>query len=70
MDINKLYNADNSGIMQKLKPLEDKIYEKSMLHLDIWRKNGIDKKDVVAYYDWMEREITDKFNTEFRLHIE
>jgi len=41
MDINALINANNTGIMQVLAPLDDRLFEEGRNQLKEFRKHGM-----------------------------
>jgi len=57
ININALYNAAGNGIMQKLKPLDDMIFEKATKNLDLWRNNKNFKQEIPEFYRFLEQEI-------------
>jgi len=67
MDINQLYNQQQTGIMQILRPLEINIYNETNVKLDKWRKAGIDKNEMNELYSRTESKIIEAFYKEFGL---
>jgi len=66
IDISKVINKENSGFIQKLKPLEDKILEKSYTNLNKWQKeNELPKEEVQNLYGWIEKEVNSFYKREF-----
>jgi len=61
ININALYNAAGTGIMQKLKPLEDHIFDLSQKRLDVWRKNADFKKEIPEFYRLIDNEIKQQY---------
>lgn len=66
IDISKVVNKENSGFIQKLKPLENKILAKTNLKLSKWRKeNYLPKEEVQNLYNWIEKEIKSFYKSEY-----
>ena len=57
INVNALYNAKGTGIMQKLKPLDDMIFEKAIKNLDAWRSNKNFKQEIPEFYRFLDQEI-------------
>ncbi len=57
IDINALINSDNTGIMQKLKPVEEKILKEGETLLEKWRKGEIDIVEMKNYYQSVDKHI-------------
>ncbi len=57
INVNALYNAKGTGILQKLKPLDDMIFEKAIKNLDAWRSNKNFKQEIPEFYLFMDQEI-------------
>ncbi len=70
IDINKIINADGTGYIQTLEPLENSIIDEAELTLNRWRENGeIDKKNLKEFYKWMDRSIYEFYNSNFNLSL-
>jgi len=67
MNLSVLFNKQNSGILQKLRPLENKILTESASKLKSWRKDGLNIKEVQKYYDWLDKIILAEYNNLFDL---
>ena len=66
INIPKLINKEKTGFLQKLKPLEDKIIEKTNSKLNEWRsKKQLPKDEVDNLYNFLEKEITEFYKNEF-----
>lgn len=57
ININALYNVSGIGIMQKLTPLDDMIFEKANKNLDLWRNNINFKQEIPEFYRFLDQEI-------------
>jgi len=67
MDGNALLNADNSGVLQLILPLENLLFEKADKILNNWRINKIDINKMKEFYDWVDTEVPDYYNE--TLHV-
>jgi len=67
ININAIYNGQNSGTLQKLRPVENKIFSEAENKLDAWRKNKSFKKELPAFYLWLDETVTNEFSTLFKL---
>jgi hypothetical protein len=50
-------NADKTGILQQLQPLEEAIHTEAIRYLRNWRKNGIQPKEVSAFYKYADDQV-------------
>ena len=57
ININALYNSDNTGYTQILKPLDDGLFRETKQKLEIWREQKITKSDVQDYYEWIDETV-------------
>jgi len=67
ININALYNGNGSGIMQKLKPVEDKIFDETTKRLEEWRQNKDFKKQIPDFYHFLDQYISSKYSELFGL---
>ena len=61
LNINALYNVNNSGIMQKLKPIEDQIFDTAFKKLDAWRGNNNFKQQIPELYRFINQTILNEY---------
>jgi hypothetical protein len=61
LNIKALFNKENTGITQRLAPIEEEIFDRTGKKLEKWRENGMDKNQVVDYYLWLNNYISMKF---------
>ena len=67
VNISKVINKENSGFVQKLKPLEDKILAKTNKKLNKWRnENKLPKEEVQNLYSWIVKEVTSFYEREYK----
>ena len=65
LNINALYNVNNSGIMQKLKPIEDQIFDTAIKKLDAWRGNNNFKQQIPELYKFLDQFVLAKYMSLF-----
>jgi len=66
INISKVINKENTGFLQKLKPLEDIILSETNEKLSVWRReNHLPKEEVQNLYAWIEKEILEFYKKEF-----
>ncbi len=57
INVAALINSAGTGILQQLKPLDDRIFEEAEKRLEGWRKDGKMGSDVNKFYRWMEETV-------------
>ena len=67
ININALYNGAGTGIMQKLKPLNDMIFEETNKRLDFWRNNTNFSKEIPEFYKFLDELISAQYMNLFGL---
>ncbi len=67
ININALTNEDGTGIRQKIKPYEDKIFAQTNAKLDEWRTSGMKKSSIEDYYKQLNAEVQKMFQKEFNI---
>lgn len=71
IDINQVINADKSGYLQKIIPLENKIIEKCESVIAQWRKAGReDNSEMAELYGWIDKTITGFYKSNYNLDCE
>ena len=61
LNINALYNINNTGIMQKLKPVEDQIFDTAIKKLEAWRGNNNFKQQIPEFYKFINQTILNEY---------
>jgi hypothetical protein len=61
ININALYNVGGTGIMQKLKPLDDQIFDESTKRIEVWRTNKNFKQEVPEFYKMLDKMIKEQY---------
>jgi len=67
MNTTAAYNKEETGIVQQLAKTEDKILELSQKNLAKWRKNGVSKSEMKAFYQEVDQLIKDNYQALFEL---
>lgn len=57
LNINALYNKQNTGILQKLKVLEDQVFKTSAEYIEKWQKVKPQAKDIESFYQFIDNKI-------------
>lgn len=57
INLAQVINEEETGILQKLKPVENDIIFKGKKYLDRWRNEGVDEKEMFEFYDWADQKI-------------
>jgi len=61
INVNALYNGTGTGIMQKLKPLDDLIFDETFKKLDTWRTNKNFKQEIPEFNKMLDTLIREKY---------
>ncbi|WP_461637282.1 C45 family peptidase [Labilibaculum euxinus] len=70
INVNALYNSDKSGIVQKLRPYDNHIYELTNELIDKWRQKGrVDKREISEFYKWLDRFVAKAYKDEFNIEM-
>jgi len=61
LNLAALITKENTGILQKLKPIEDRILENSDILLNEWRENGINTDKQKEFCNWVDQFLTESY---------
>jgi hypothetical protein len=64
-----LINVEGSGILQKIRPLEDRILDRTDEVMEQWRESGMRQKEIEKFYDWVNETVSSAY-TELLKHSE
>lgn len=68
LNLSALINKQNTGIRQKIIPVEEEVLDKSKTLLSKWRSEGINQSEVKEFYNWIDNnvylEVRSKFGIE------
>ncbi len=65
INVNAMYNGAETGIMQKLKPVDDLIFNEANKRLDSWRNNKDFKQEIPDFYKFIDNYITSQYKSLF-----
>lgn len=65
LNLAAVLTQNNSGIMQKLHPLENRIIKETVQKLSRWRKNGLKAEEAQKYYRWLDKIVFTEYNRLF-----
>jgi hypothetical protein len=65
INVNALYNGEGTGIMQKLKPVDDLIFDEAFKRLDSWRNDKNFKQEIPEFYRFLDQIISAKYMSLF-----
>lgn len=69
INVSAILNTDNTGILQKLKPLEQSIYNKTDIYLKKWHDSGsVKSMDIKELYDWIDNSILSSYKNLFNVN--
>ena len=57
LNLSALMNKENSGIRQKLIPIEEEVIIRAKEKLFSWRMNGINESEVKNFYNWIDNNL-------------
>jgi hypothetical protein len=57
MNVRALVNTEGTGILQRLRPLEDRVFAETWTRLGAWRTRGGSRADVLKYYQWLDETV-------------
>ena len=69
IDIHALVNRDKTGILQVIRPVENRIFAMTEKQLNYWRKNGIKEKEVLEHYKWVRFQIVNLYENVFGVEM-
>ena len=66
LNLAAVMNREGTGILQKILPLEDLIFQQTESKLNEWRKKGMNEKEITKFYRWLETTVTQDYQRLFR----
>ncbi len=67
LDVNSLLNADNTGMIQVLKPLDDQLIKQGKELLNEMRNKKFDEKKVNEFYTKVNKDVIEFYRRHFKL---
>ncbi|MBE0538353.1 MAG: hypothetical protein IH620_01465 [Ignavibacterium sp.] len=68
LNLSALMNKENSGVRQKLIPIEDQVIAKAKSILTDFRKNGIKYSEAKEFYNWIDNDVYNEIKSKFNLN--
>lgn len=65
LNLAAVINQENTGIIQKLIPLEEEIMKEARERMSIWRKSGFNRPEVQKFYQWVNGRIINGYRDFF-----
>lgn len=65
LKISELFNADKTGIIQMLKPVENKVFAETAKKLNQWHKKYPKSREIQKYYQWLDKLVIDTYHEKF-----
>ena len=70
LNVNKLLNADDTGIVQQNAALDNSIFDESYTMLSKWRANGMSEKELLEYYNKIDNQVKTHYSTKYGLSVD
>jgi hypothetical protein len=67
LNVGALINQENTGVRQKLIPIEKQVLSEANSKLNSWRKVGLNQDEVKQFYSWIDSEVLNKVKEQFNL---
>jgi hypothetical protein len=61
MNLSALINKESTGILQRLRPLEDRIFEETYARMKSWKTGKNVKAEVLKYYRWLDEYVLPEY---------
>ena len=68
LNLSALMNKENSGVRQKLIPIEEQVLTKKKNILTDFRKNGIKYSEAKEFYNWIDNDVYNDIKSKFKLN--
>ena len=68
LNLSALMNKENSGVRQKLIPIEEQVLTKAKNILTDFRKNGIKYSEAKEFYNWIDNDVYNDIKSKFKLN--
>lgn len=69
INVNALINNDKTGILQKIKPDETKIFEIANAKLDRWKTEGLKTEEMIEFNEWLNNFVISSYKKNFNLDL-
>ncbi|MBK7632201.1 MAG: hypothetical protein IPJ23_16145 [Ignavibacteriales bacterium] len=68
LNLSALMNKENSGVRQKLIPIEEQVLAKAKSILTDFRKNGFKYSEAKKFYNWIDNDVYNEIKSKFHLN--
>ena len=65
LQISKLFNAEKTGIIQKIEKAEKAVFSTTEENLTKWRKGNTNGPEIASYYNWLDTFVGKTYFDEF-----
>jgi hypothetical protein len=65
IDLTKVVNVEQTGILQRLAPVNNEIIGQTLLKMEQWRGKPLDPAEVRSFYDWLDLQVIDSYKQLF-----
>ena len=66
LNISSLINKNNTGILQKIEPIEEEIFNQTESKLTNWRIKQLKKEEIQNYYNWVDDYVSKQYYKAFQ----
>lgn len=63
LNVSELVNREGTGIIQQLEAIEKQVFSNTEEKLSEWHRSGCNKKDIEAYYQWLDQVTKETYET-------
>lgn len=67
INVSALMNKENTGVYQKLIPVEEQIVKRALQSLDKWRSSGLVENEVEKFYQWIDANVIENINSKLKI---
>ena len=68
MNLSALMNKENTGVRQKLIPVEEQVLVKAKNMLSEFRNSGVHYSEVKQFYNWIDNDVYNEIKSKFNLN--
>jgi hypothetical protein len=66
LNVAALMNKENTGVRQKLIPIENQVLSRAEDYLTVWRHSGLDESKVKEFYNWIDVDVYNEIKSKFQ----
>jgi hypothetical protein len=68
LNVAALMNKENTGVRQKLIPIEDQVLSRAKDYLTVLRHSGLDESKVKEFYNWIDVDVYNEIKSKFHVN--